>query len=68
MQAIKPEIIKRTRAELGMTQAQFAGALHLSVRTVEDWELRGVAMGPAAVLIWLVSKMPKQAIKALKDF
>jgi len=25
-------------------------------------------MGPAAVLIWLISKMPKQALKALRDF
>jgi putative transcriptional regulator len=68
MQAIKPDVLKRVRGDLGMTQAEFAGALHLSVRTIQDWELRGVAMGPAAVLIWLVSKMPKQAIRALKDF
>lgn len=68
MQAIKPDLLKRTRDELGMTQAQFAEALHLSVRTIQDWELRGVAKGPAAVLVWLVSKLPKQALKALRDF
>ncbi len=68
MQAIKPELVRQTRERLGMSQAEFARAFHLNVRSVQDWELRGVMKGPTAVLIWLISKMPAQALKALKDF
>ena len=68
MRAIKPELIRQTRERLGMSQAEFARAFHLNFRSVQDWELRGVAGGPTAVLMWLISKMPRHVLKALRDF
>jgi putative transcriptional regulator len=68
MRAIKPDEIKRTRESLGMSQAEFASAFHLNFRSVQKWEQEGIPQGPTAVLFWLLSKMPRQALKALRDF
>lgn len=68
MRAIKPDEIKQARDGLGMSQAEFARAFRLSVRSVQKWELQGIPGGPAAVLMWLIIKLPRQAAKALRDF
>ena len=68
MRAIKPEEIKATREGLGMSQAEFAAAFHLKFRSVQKWEQEGIPEGPTAILFWLLSKMPHQALKVLKNF
>jgi DNA-binding transcriptional regulator YiaG len=68
MRAIKPDEIKRIREGLGMSQAEFAAAFHLNLRSLQKWEQEGIPAGPTAILFWLLSKMPRQALKALKDF
>jgi DNA-binding transcriptional regulator YiaG len=68
MRSIKPDEIKRTREALGMSQAEFAQAFHLKFRSVQKWEQEGIPEGPTAVLFWLLSKIPHQALKALRNF
>jgi putative transcriptional regulator len=68
MRAVRPAEIKRVRDELEMTQAEFAEAFHLSRRTVEKWERGGSEpTGPAGVLMRLITRIPRQIIKALRD-
>jgi DNA-binding transcriptional regulator YiaG len=68
MRALKSSEIRQAREGLGMSQAEFAKGFHLNVRSVQKWELEGVPQGPTAVLLWLISKMPRQVLKALRDF
>jgi len=67
MKALKPTEIKKLRDELEMSQGDFAKAFHLNVRTLQQWE-QGVKTpsGPTAVLLWLISQIPHQILKALK--
>ena len=68
MRAIQPNEVKRSRESLGMSQSEFAEAFHLNFRSLQKWEQEGIPRGPTAVLFWLLSKMPRQALKALRDF
>jgi DNA-binding transcriptional regulator YiaG len=68
MRALKGSEIRQAREALGMSQAEFASALHLRFRSVQKWEQEGVPAGPTAVLLWLVSKMPRRVVRMLKDF
>ncbi|MES2296353.1 MAG: helix-turn-helix domain-containing protein [Pseudomonadota bacterium] len=48
------------RQRTGLTQAQFAGALHVSMRTLQEWERgRRAPSGAAQALIWIASKHPQ---------
>jgi putative transcriptional regulator len=68
MRALKPSDIKRTRESLEMSQAEFAKAFHLSARTVQQWEQGATRpAGPAAVLLWLIARIPQQILKTLKE-
>jgi DNA-binding transcriptional regulator YiaG len=68
MKALKPAEIKKVREALEMSQAEFARAFHLSLRSLQDWEQGAMApSGPAAVLLWLIARIPQQIIKALRD-
>ena len=67
MRELKPAEVKHVREASGLSQAKFAEQFRLNVRTVQRWELEG-ASGPAAVLIWLIGKLPQQITKALRDF
>ena len=68
MKALKAAEIKKVRDGLGMSQAQFAKTFHLSLRSLQEWEQGAMTpSGPAAVLLWLVSRIPQQIIKALKE-
>ena len=68
MRALKPAEIKQARDGLGMSQAEFANAFHLSVRTLQKWEIGGMKpSGATAVLLWLISRIPNQILKALRD-
>jgi putative transcriptional regulator len=57
--------IRSLRKRLGMTQAQFAIAFDLSLRTVQGWEQRHwVPDGPGRDLMSLIAHDP-EAVKAL---
>lgn len=67
MRTLTPTEIQKARFALGMSQADFAQTFRLSVRTLQDWEIgRRTPTGPAAVLLWLISVMPKPIINALR--
>jgi putative transcriptional regulator len=67
MRLLKAAEIQRARTELGMSQAEFAEAFRLNVRTLQEWEIgRRQPTGAAAVLLWLIARIPHQILKALK--
>jgi putative transcriptional regulator len=54
------------RKQLGMTQEEFAKALHIPVATLRNWEQGRVAPDPAArALLTIVARIPQAALKAL---
>ena len=63
-----PVDVKKIRAQIGMTQDEFASAFGISVSTLRHWE-RGdrTPNGPALVLLNVVSKEPKELLKALSQ-
>jgi putative transcriptional regulator len=67
MRPLKPAEIQQIRSALGMSQAEFAAAFHLNLRTLQEWEIgRKVPSGAAAVLLWLIATIPQPILKALK--
>lgn len=63
-----PLDVKNIRANLGMTQNEFASAFGISVSTLRHWE-RGDRKphGPALVLLNVVKKEPEAVLKALSN-
>jgi putative transcriptional regulator len=63
-----PVDVKNIRANIGMSQNEFASAFGISVSTLRHWE-RGdrTPQGPALVLLNVVSKEPKAVLKALRN-
>ncbi len=63
-----PIDVKNIRANIGMSQNEFASAFGISVSTLRHWE-RGdrTPHGPARVLLHVVSKEPEVVLKALND-
>lgn len=63
---IDPVDVKNIRANVGMSQSEFADAFGISVSTLRHWE-RGdrKPQGPALVLLNVVAKEPKAVLKAL---
>ncbi len=61
-----PIDVKNIRANVGMSQNEFASAFGISVSTLRHWE-RGdrTPHGPALVLLNVVAKEPKAVLKAL---
>ena len=61
-----PIDVKNIRANVGMTQNEFASAFGISVSTLRHWE-RGdrTPQGPARVLLHVVGKEPETVLKAL---
>lgn len=60
---VPPQLL---RQKLGMTQAQFARALRIPLRTLRNWEQGRVLPDPAArSLLAIVAKNPKAALRAL---
>ena len=67
MRQLKPDEIVKLRERLGMTQEQFVAAFHLRLWTLRNWEQgRSAPSGAAAVLLWLLTKIPEQILEALK--
>lgn len=58
--------VKAIRAQVGMSQSEFASAFGISVGTLRHWE-RGDRQphGPARVLLQVVAKKPKAVLAAL---
>lgn len=63
-----PVDVKNVRANVGMSQSEFASAFGISVSTLRHWE-RGdrTPQGPALVLLNVVKKEPKAVLKALSS-
>lgn len=61
-----PLDVKAVRAQVGMSQTEFASAFGISVGTLRHWE-RGdrTPRGPARVLLNIVAKEPKAVLRAL---
>ena len=58
--------VREVRAQTGLTQAEFARVLQVSVETLQNWEQeRRSPTGPAAALIKIVSAAPDVALRAL---
>ena len=62
----KPADIRAIREELGVTQAEFAMMIGVSVATLRNWEQgRRVPEGPARALLRVASVDPKAVAVAL---
>lgn len=61
-----PVDVKNIRAQVGMSQNEFASAFGISVSTLRHWE-RGDRrpQGPALVLLNVVAKEPQAVLNAL---
>lgn len=57
---VEVDLVARARQLTGMSQSQFASALNISKRTVQDWEQgRRSPSGAARVLVRIAHKHPK---------
>ena len=63
-----PVDVKNIRAQVGMSQNEFASAFGISVSTLRHWE-RGdrTPQGPALVLLNVVAKEPRAVLNALAE-
>lgn len=64
-----PMDIKAVRAQVGMTQAEFASTFGISLGTLRHWE-RGdrKPQGPALILLNVLAKEPELVLKTLRSF
>ena len=61
---ISPWYIRR---RLGMSQSEFANALHIPVATLRNWEQHRVAMDPSTIaLMTIIAREPEAALRALR--
>jgi putative transcriptional regulator len=68
MRRLKPSDLKEVRGDLHMTQAEFANAFGLPLRTYQKWESGEKApSGAAAMFMRLVIKDPHAILKALSE-
>jgi len=60
--------VQRIRKSLDLSQAQFAALVHVSVKTLRNWEQGARAPGgAAAALLTAISNDPKNVISALNS-
>jgi putative transcriptional regulator len=61
-----PLDVKAIRAQVGMSQSEFAASFGISLGTLRHWE-RGDRQphGPARVLLMVLAKEPRAVLKAL---
>ena len=58
-----PETIRRA---LSMSQAEFAAAIHVPLRTLQNWEQKRTSPGgPALALLRILARAPDAALAAL---
>ncbi|AIW92004.1 DNA-binding protein [Bordetella pertussis] len=59
--------VKATREKTHMSQTEFAKAIHVSVRTLQNWEQgHRNPTGPAMALLKIVASAPDIAVRALR--
>ena len=57
---------KAVREQIGLSQSEFAQLLHVSVKTLQNWEQhRRNPTGPAAALLKIMSSAPDVALRSL---
>jgi len=65
---LTPSRIQSVREKSGLSQAQFARLLNVSVKTLQNWEqARREPTGPAKALLRIVEKEPAAALRALQS-
>ena len=58
--------VKAIRERIGLSQAQFATMIRVSVKTLQNWEQkRRSPTGPAAALLQIVAREPRVALRTL---
>jgi len=63
---IEPNDVVRARQKTGLSQAQFAAVLNISIRTLQEWEQgRRSPSGAARTLILIASRHPEVVREAL---
>ena len=63
---LTPSRILAVRERSGLSQAQFARLLNVSVKTLQNWEqARREPTGPAKALLRIVEREPAAALRAL---
>lgn len=61
--------IKTLRANLNLSQAQFAKTIEISVKTLQNWEqAKRRPQGPARALLQIIAKYPEIIAKLAKDY
>jgi DNA-binding transcriptional regulator YiaG len=64
--AVPPIDVKAVREQTKLSQGEFAAAIRVSVRTLQNWEQRRRSpTGPAAALLKVMATSPAVVIKAL---
>ncbi len=63
---VEPNDVVQARQKTGLSQAQFAEALSISMRTLQEWEQgRRTPSGAAQALIRIAQKYPEVVIEIL---
>ena len=58
--------VKGLRERIGLSQSEFASLMHVSIKTLQNWEQRRCTpTGPAAALLKIVATAPEVALKSL---
>ncbi|WP_232625603.1 NadS family protein [Achromobacter deleyi] len=64
----EPIDVRAIRERVQMSQAEFAAAIHVSTRTLQNWEQRHRnPTGPAIALLKIVERAPDVAVKVLQS-
>lgn len=65
---VAPNEVAAARLKTGLSQTQFAQALHISARTLQEWEQgRRNPSGAAKALIGIAFKHPEVIAESLRD-
>ena len=58
--------VRKIRMKAGLSQSQFARMIHVSAKTLQNWEQkRRQPNGPAIALLKVVDREPEMVLKAL---
>ena len=61
-----PLDVKNVREKIGLSQRAFSALVHVSIRTLQNWEQgRRSPNGPALALLTILKNDPQHAIEAL---
>lgn len=67
MKVLNPADIVEMRKRLDMNQAEFAKTFRINLWTLRNWEQgRTKPSGAAAVLLWLLTRIPEQILEVMK--